>query len=142
MYARFGKFEEARAHFAKAAELDPKSTVYRYDLVCLLAYLGDEPAYRTARGEILKSFAHSDDLFVQECLSKACLLLPGEGADWQAPMALADRGLVQKPEYEWMHLTKAVAEYRAGRFADAAARLERRRPGLTHCCVQPTAAFV
>jgi hypothetical protein len=56
-------------------------------------------------------------------------------------MRLVDRGLAQKPEFVWIHLSKAIADYRAGRFAAAAARLEQCRPDLPQVCAQPAAAF-
>jgi hypothetical protein len=113
-------------------ELDPTVDLPWYYRGCLLAYLGDEPAYRVHCDAMLKQFERGSPR-EGERTAKTCLLLAG--TPYLARLnAMLDRALVAEAgeKRAWDQLAKAMAEYRAGRFeecirqaGDAAAGLRR-----------------
>lgn len=120
-FARMGRFPEALADWERAMTLDPAS----YD-ACFAAAIeqlqpGDVDAYRAAAGEMLRRFADTDNHEVADRTAKAYLLSPHQGADFDQAVALADRALALNRDVTrvgWFELTKAMAEYRAGRYAE------------------------
>src|SRR5206468_3297718 len=69
------------------------------------------------------------DPLITEKAARACLLLPGTDDELRRATALADRAIAAKSAledwiYPYFNFTKALAEYRQGRFESALAILE------------------
>jgi tetratricopeptide (TPR) repeat protein/serine/threonine protein kinase len=114
-----GKLEEARAAWEQFLDSDPPDheAWYGYGELCL--FLGDEDAYRRNRTALLKRFGETTDPVVAERTARACLLLPASGEELEQAAALADRAVTLGKDhqyYAFFMATKALAEYRLGRF--------------------------
>jgi serine/threonine protein kinase len=124
-YAVGGRFKECAADLARAAEINPEDHFTWFQYACVLAYLGDEAAYRRAVAAGLARFGDTDDAATTERTAKAALLLPPAAADDVARLgALADKAIASGPDRAdllgWYRLSKALVEYRAGRHGPAA----------------------
>jgi hypothetical protein len=99
-------------------ELEPKQNWAWFFRGCLLAYLGDEPAYRAHCDAMLKQL-DTDDPRDLERTAKTSLVLAGT-PHLRRLSTIVDRALaVDTGELRaWDQLAKAMAEYRAGMFQD------------------------
>ena len=115
---RAARFEEAARDFARAIELDEKDHWNWYHLGCLLAYLGEESAYREHCAAMRKRFGPSADGHVLDCLVKTCSLLPGAGGDPATLDRIASgvwsTGGKDQRNASWFRLMKGMSQYRAG----------------------------
>ena len=117
---RAGQFKEADADFARAIALDGKDHWPWYYRGCLLAYLGDEKAYRAHCATMLARFGNSADGHVLDCTVKTCSLLPdGAGGDPVALDKIASgvwsTGSKDERNITWFRLLKGMSEYRTGK---------------------------
>ena len=105
----------------------PDETWYWYNTVVLQAYLGNKEEYRRLCRGMLERFGDTSDLIIAERLVKACSLLPGVVEEREALTKLADRiGAAPPPALTgWHYLTRGLADYRAGKYPEAAGWLEK-----------------
>jgi serine/threonine protein kinase/tetratricopeptide (TPR) repeat protein len=134
---RWGRWDQALAAFDKAAELEPGNHLHVYRAAALHLRAGDLAGYRRACRAMLERFVDTDQPEVAEHTAKTCLLTPNAVADLNRALKLADRavtGTEKKTNYRWFVLVKGLADYRAGRHADAATWLRQFAPnaGGTH----------
>jgi len=131
MRIRVGQFKEAAEDSARAIELDPGPIEPWYFRGCLLAYLRDEPSYRSHCDDMLKRFDRGAPDEVEET-AKTSLLLAGTPhlAHLNTLLDRAPAGDAGT-DRAWNRLAKAMAQYRAGQFdacirtaAEAAAGLD------------------
>ena len=123
-----GRYAEATADLAKALEVNPDDDWNWFLLAVVLADSGDEPQYQKHCQAMLARFGATKDPVVAEHVVKACLLLPADGADFDAACRLADTAVAPSKEHEpsgGSMLVKSLAEYRRGQFASAAAWAEK-----------------
>jgi serine/threonine-protein kinase len=95
---------------------------FGYAELCL--FLGDEPAYRQARSELLAQFGSTTDPAVAERTGRACLLLPAPQGETEQAAALTDRAvdsgrLGHEFAFPYRLFAQGLARYRQGRFEDA-----------------------
>ena len=130
MRIQLRRFKDADADLAHVMELDPKQNWAWFHRGCLLAYLGDEPAYRAHCDAMVKQF-DTDDPQHLERTAKTSLLLAGT-PHLPRLSAMVDRALaVHAGETRaWDQLAKAMAEYRAGRFQDCVRAASEAAAGL------------
>jgi tetratricopeptide (TPR) repeat protein len=130
--ALLGRWNDAAAAFDVALASDPTS----HDSWCaaaLHAAVGDLEGYRrTCRG-MLGRFGDAGQPQAAGRTARACLLLPGalDAADFDRVQRLAERavtGTGKDPSYRSFVLAKGLADYRAGRHADAVTWLQRFAP--------------
>jgi eukaryotic-like serine/threonine-protein kinase len=129
--ARFGRWDEALAAIDKAAELEPANHWYVYHAAPLYLRAGDVAGYRRACRAMLERFQNTQTPEVADRTAKTCLLLPDAVPDFDRVQKLADRavsGTEKHPYYHWFVFAKGLAEYRAGRFAEAVKWLNRFGP--------------
>jgi tetratricopeptide (TPR) repeat protein len=122
-YARLGRWEEAAAAYDRGLALDPADVFRWFRGSALRLASGDVEGYRAACGEMLKRFGGTDVPLVAECVAKPCLVVPGAVDDLGPVEKLAERavaGTEKHGSHRWFLLVKAMAEYRAGRDAEAA----------------------
>jgi tetratricopeptide (TPR) repeat protein len=116
---RAGQFEEAAADYKHGLAIDGADHWPWYYYGCLLAYLGDELAYRQHCAAMLARFGSSSDGHVLDCTVKTCSLLAGgAGGDPERLNQIANQvwALGSKDERNvcWFRLLKGMAEDRAG----------------------------
>jgi tetratricopeptide (TPR) repeat protein len=126
LYVRAGRFDEAAADYARVFELEPERKDHWdwFHYGGLLAYRGDEKAYRAHCGGMLRQFGSSDESHVLDCTVKTCSLMPnGAGGDPAAldriASAVWSTGGRDQRHACWFRLMKGMAQYRAGSY-DAA----------------------
>jgi tetratricopeptide (TPR) repeat protein/serine/threonine protein kinase len=130
-YGRSAQWDQAAAVCARAVELDPGNHWYWYQHAVLRLQVGDREGYRRACREMLARFGKTDQPEIAERLAKTCLLTPEAGGDPERVQELAERafsGTQKSPSHGYFLLVKALADYRAGRLADAVERLRRAGP--------------
>jgi eukaryotic-like serine/threonine-protein kinase len=130
-YARLGRWDQAQAALAKAAELDPGNHWYMFHVTVLQIRAGDLAGYRRVCREMLKRFGDTQQPEVAERTAKTCLLVPDAVADLAPVLRLADRavtGTEKSSNYRFFLCCKGLAEYRAGRNAEAVNWVERVAP--------------
>jgi serine/threonine protein kinase/Flp pilus assembly protein TadD len=130
--ARLGRWDQAQAAMGKAAELDPGNHWYMFHAAVLQIRAGDLAGYRRVCQDMLKQFGDTRQPEVAERTAKTCLLVPDAVADLAPVLRLADRavtGTEKSSNFGYFVLAKGLAEYRAGRNAEAVNWEERLSPG-------------
>jgi WD40 repeat protein/tetratricopeptide (TPR) repeat protein len=120
--ARLGRWDQALAAIGQAAELAPDNHWYVYHAAALHLRAGDVAAYRRACRAMLERFGDTDQPDVADRAAKTCLLASGAVTDLDRVLKLADRavtGTEKQRWHRWFVFGKALAEYRAGRHAQA-----------------------
>jgi tetratricopeptide (TPR) repeat protein/serine/threonine protein kinase len=127
--AHAGQWDKAAAAFLETLELDPPRDHLGWFLSApLLLQTGDLPGYRRACREMLTRFGKSNAVEVVERTAKTCLLAPDSVTDFALVLRLADLAVQKSGSDRWIQLTKALAEYRGGRYASATEWLQRVNP--------------
>ena len=125
LFARQGRWREARQDAAVSVKIRPDYLAIYHGLAPLLVADNDVEAYRQLCTEMIARFAGATNASTADVVSKDCLILPSSGADSNAVAALAEiavtRGKGEVP-YTFYRRTKALSDYRQGKFQQAAAR--------------------
>jgi tetratricopeptide (TPR) repeat protein len=138
---RLGRWKDALAPIDKLAELGPNN-YYRLSLAARLhLQTGDRAGYRRICREMLERFGDSTNPFVEVQVLMTCLLMPDADADRDRVLKLADRAVNGDIKNRWFLLCKALADYRAGRHAEAVQRLERLAPKPNRVWPSEASAF-
>jgi serine/threonine protein kinase/Tfp pilus assembly protein PilF len=121
--SRRGQWQEAAADAALAFEHQPLKNERYSVLAALLVKNQNRPAYEQLRDRLLSTFAKTTNIFVADQVAKSCLFLPSSGADLQVIGHLADTavtlGIGDTGALPFFQDSKALSEYRQGRYADA-----------------------
>jgi eukaryotic-like serine/threonine-protein kinase len=116
---RLGRFQEAVADYDKEATLHADNYYSQFPRHCLLAYLGETRRHAELCTLALKTLGNYNDATIADHAIKPYLLLPIAG-DARHVVALTDlmisRADSDKSGHPWCHLTRALAQYRAGDF--------------------------
>jgi serine/threonine protein kinase len=99
-----------------------------HSLAPLLVQNGDLKGYRELRGRILQEYGNNSDPVICERLSKDCLFLPPENGQLETLVKMTDRAVATDPShrsYPYFAFSKGLAEYRRGRYSDAADWLQK-----------------
>jgi len=129
--ARQGRWAEAAAAYRRATELAQDDHWNWFMSATLELSAGDTDSYRRVCRQMLERFGDTADPVVADRTAKACLLAPDAVADSNAVQKLAERSVTGTDKHEfyrWFVLTKALAEYRAGRHEDATRWLKKFDP--------------
>jgi tetratricopeptide (TPR) repeat protein len=121
-----GRTDKAAADFTRAVAAEPDDHWTWFQAAPLLA-AGDGEGYRRHRRAMLARFGKTGDPVIAERTAKACLLLPGTAEDVAPAAALADRALRAGERHTfrpYFELSRALADYRRGRYRAAEKRLE------------------
>jgi thioredoxin-like negative regulator of GroEL len=123
--ARLGRWREASENAAAAVKIWPDNVELRHTLAPLLIADNDIEAYQKLCREMAAHFAGTTNASTADVIAKDCLILASSGADLDSVAVLAEtavmRGKSDGP-YTFYQLTKALADYRQGKFQDAIAR--------------------
>jgi serine/threonine protein kinase/tetratricopeptide (TPR) repeat protein len=133
--AQQGRWNEAADDFARAAKVAPTDYWTSYMLTPLLIQTGRMEDYRAHCAAMLKDFGQTANPRICEGTAKSCLLLPSAvGPDGLRLAArVADNALTFSKEGDWLHwrlMTKGLADYRQGRFAEALEMMGRSQKAL------------
>jgi tetratricopeptide (TPR) repeat protein len=139
------QYARAAADFTRAAELQPDDYTLWFRAAVLQARAGNREAYhRLCRG-MLERFGATRNPMIAERTLRACLLLAGVSDDQKKLPALADLAVStqanEKPT-EWASVVRGLAEYRAGRFEQAAAWLDKIPPSSKYPALMASLGFV
>jgi len=122
--ARAGRWHEAAADAARLVALEPEEHEHYHTLAPLLVADGNTADYRKLCAEIIARFGRPTDIFVADRMAKDCLIQPQAVADL-APVALMANAVLRQGEgYDalpFFQVSKALSDYRLGKFSDAAA---------------------
>jgi len=125
LFARQGRWREAREDAAVSVKIRPDSVEIYHGLAPLLVAEKDVEAYRQLCTEMIARFGQTTNASTADVVAKDCLILPSSGVDLDSVAALAEtavtRGKGQTP-YTFYLCTKAQADYRQGKFPEAVAR--------------------
>jgi serine/threonine protein kinase/tetratricopeptide (TPR) repeat protein len=129
--ARLGSWDEALAAIDKAVELQPADHWFLFRAAALHLRAGDVVGYRRVCRSMLERFQVTRELQIADRTAKTCLLAADAVPDFDRVQKLADRtvdGTEKQGDYRWFLFVKGLAEYRAGRFAEAVKWLDRFGP--------------
>jgi serine/threonine-protein kinase len=127
-YGDIGQWDNATAACAQAMELAPGDTGSWGMSAILQLHTGDVPGYRRACRELLARLGNAAAADRAARTAQTCLLAPDAVPDLQAVLKLADVAIEKNGSERWNLLTKALAEYRAGRCTTAIEWLKRVDP--------------
>ena len=118
------RWKEAASSYSKAVELDPTDFEHYHWCVPALVQSKDVEAYDRLRRQMIGQFGRTTDPRVAERLIKDCLILPWPDADFDLLDGLSHTALKMGPQHwawGYAQFSKALLEYRRGRFEQAAA---------------------
>jgi tetratricopeptide (TPR) repeat protein len=121
-----GDWAAALSHFRRALALDPSNTLYWLQAAPLALQAGGDATHRALARSMLERFADTDDTMTAERTAKAGLLAPPPPDDLDRLSALAERATRSATDAtlaSWAALAHGMADLRAGRYEQAAARL-------------------
>jgi tetratricopeptide (TPR) repeat protein len=125
LFARQGRWREARDDAAVSVKIRPDSVEIYHGLAPLLVAEKDVEAYRQLCTEMIARFGQTTNASTADVVAKDCLILPSSGVDLDSVAALAEtavtRGKGEAP-YTFYLCAKALADYRQGKFPEAVAR--------------------
>lgn len=117
-----GRWHLVSSNFLAARENQTDKNETEFNEIIALAATGDHQRYRERAHEYLAWAATRKDFVSAERASKAALLIPPTGADLETAGDLADFAVTatNAPNFiAWASMTKALADYRRGRFGSA-----------------------
>ncbi len=126
------RWDDVAADLNRAFALDPTKARAGCRVGSLFVRANQRSAYRVLCQTLIQRFAATTNVYVADHVARTCLLAP-DGLDNFAPviklveLARSAQPLLAEPLGE---LPCAMAEYRTGRFADAARRLKALRVGM------------
>jgi tetratricopeptide (TPR) repeat protein len=118
-----GRWREAAEAAALAVKLRPNQRLY-HTLAPLLVAQGNIEAYRKLCPEMVAHYAGTTNASTADVIAKDCLILPSSGANLNSVAALAETAVtIGKGEipYTFYLCTKALADYRQGKYQEAVA---------------------
>jgi tetratricopeptide (TPR) repeat protein/serine/threonine protein kinase len=132
-YSQLGRWKEVSAVLDRSLELNPTNHVRWWQAATLYAAAGDVEGYRRTCRELLRRLVVTDWPSGAEFTAKVCLLLPDalSTADLDRVQNMAERadaGAEKNRQYALF--ARGLAEYRAGRHADAVKLMQRQPPNV------------
>ena len=122
-----GRLDEAAVVFARAAAMDPTSSVPHYNLGLIYGRWGK---YRDSEAALLKSLElNSEEPETYNTLSRLMI----EVGRYNEAVSWAEKAIRRKPDFLWSHFNRAWALEKLGRLQEAKAGYERVQaldPGL------------
>lgn len=122
-YAEHDQWAEAAADFARAVELNEREPLYLYREALARLRLGDVTDYRQICAAALARIDPARKTDAAHWSVWTCVLAADAVADWNEPLRLAGKAVVDNPKsYRALYLHGAVL-YRAGQYREALERL-------------------
>jgi hypothetical protein len=133
-HARWRRLDRAITNYVKAATVQATNAQGFIALLPLLVETARTNEFAQWRSKMLDQFAHTAEPDVAEAAAMDCLLLPPPSNDLDRVLQMidtAESAPALSPPRPQAQLVRAFAEYRQGRFADAATRLQPAIDNLT-----------
>jgi WD40 repeat protein/serine/threonine protein kinase/tetratricopeptide (TPR) repeat protein len=143
--AHRGDWSGVAAVYTELLKLEPNHPWLWYEVAVVQAHLGHKEEYRRLCREMLERFGDTEDPTIADCTSKTCVLLAGPTEDRNKLARLLDLAGTKRPDQRgmpWVLMARGLADYRAGRWADAAGWLEKSLAKQTSVYVQASAHFL
>ncbi len=125
LFARQARWREAREDVTTGLKTRPDYVVLCHALATLLVAENDVEAYRHVCRDMMSRFAGTTNASTADVVAKDCLILPSSGVDMASVAIMAEtavaRGKGEVP-YTFYLCTKALSDYRQGRFQEAVER--------------------
>jgi hypothetical protein len=126
LMAEAGHFDEAATNLAAVIDADESEDWKMYMLTPLLIQSGRVADYTNHCRSMLDQFEKTGNPSIAERTAKSCLLVPGavSAEDFVRATNLAARAVSLSPRGAWLHwrlMTRGLAEFRAGQYAQALA---------------------
>jgi tetratricopeptide (TPR) repeat protein len=122
-YAALGRWKEATADFRKALEVEADIRVAGWRTLCL-AGAGDWAAHRQVCDNLLGRLGTKSDPLTANDLAWYCACFREGAVDPARPLKLAEQAVATRPNDADFLNTLGAALYRAGRPAEAIAKLQ------------------
>jgi len=130
-HAEAGRWDKATAELTRVVEHKPGDAQVWYRLALLRLYTGDMDGYRQVCRDMLEHFGQSDEEDAVHHLIWTCTLAEGALADYGPVLQTLENARVKDPGAP-VHLQRhGIALYGAGRWAEAAAKLDAARRAAT-----------
>jgi WD40 repeat protein/serine/threonine protein kinase len=126
--AHRGDWSRVAATSAELLKLQPDDHWLWYRAGVVQAHLGNKEEYRRLCREMLERFGDTKDPVIADRIGVTCVLPPGPTEDRNKLAGLLDLAVTKQPDHPgmpWFQMTRGLADYRAGRWADAAGWLEK-----------------
>ncbi len=123
-HAQLREWDKAGRDFAKSVELAPGNPVLHYRHALARLALADTERYRDACAGMFTQFGTSSDPNAAFWTVWACVLAPDAVADWGPVVQLAEKAVADDPSNGDKLQNLGAVLYRAGRYREAAKRLE------------------
>jgi tetratricopeptide (TPR) repeat protein len=123
-YAQLNGWDKAADDFAKAVELAPKQPLPHYHHALARLALTDPSRYRTSCASMVSQFGTSSDPNAAYWTVWTCVLAPDAIADWGPVVQLAEKAVADDPKTCAKLQALGAVLYRAGRYQEAAKRLD------------------
>jgi WD40 repeat protein/serine/threonine protein kinase/tetratricopeptide (TPR) repeat protein len=126
--AHRGDWTRVAAGYAQLLKLQPDDHWLWYKAAVVQAHLGHLEEYRQLSRDMQERFGATEDPNIAERTGKTGLLLPGATEDRNKLAQLINLAVTKQPDHPdmpWFLMARGLAEYRAGRWADAAGWLEK-----------------
>jgi tetratricopeptide (TPR) repeat protein len=121
---RLRQWAGAAADLGRAIERGSVSDVVWRQRVLLQLAAGDVSAARRGCAVLVEQFGATEDPVLLNRLAWVCAMVPEAGVDPAVLVGLSERAVAKRPRYRSYLNTLGGALYRAGRYADAATKLE------------------
>jgi pentatricopeptide repeat protein len=140
-FARRGRWDQAAADAAKAADFAPSDHLLRHTLAPLLVMTGNVDNYHRNCRRVVELFAGTREPIIAVRMAKDCLIRPDAGVDLVVVSQWADAAVSRGKEYLGLpsfQVVKSLAELRQGRFSGA---VEWAGKALTNSCYRPASVM-
>jgi Flp pilus assembly protein TadD len=117
-------WDQASTDFARAIELGAENPDIYYGTALLRLREGDLAAYHAICDLAARRFGRAPDKYTLNYLARTCALAPGAVEDPEGPVRWASAAVAAGPRSTHLINTLGATLYRAGRFEEAARRLE------------------
>src|SRR5262249_36489815 len=124
VYAQLQEWDKAGCDFAKSVELAPQQHLPHYRHALARLALADTKHFRAACAGMLTRFGTSRDPNVVFWTVWTCVPAPDAVPDWGPVVQLAEKAVADDPKNCDKLLNLGAVLYRAGRYQEAAKRLE------------------
>ena len=124
LMARQKRWREARADMTLALKYEQSYAVY-HGLAPVLVAQRDLTAYHQLCREMVARFAGTTNASTADVIAKDCLILPSSGANLDSVATLAETAVTLgkgETPFTFYLCSKALADYRQGKFPEAVAR--------------------
>jgi len=128
IHGMHGRFPEAAVDLVAVIRIEPATQEHYHKLTACLIQQGDLEAYRTHCSNLVARFGETTDPVEADRTVKDCSVLPGSGVSPSTLDRLANVAVAAGETHSgfpWFLFAKGLVDYRNGRYAAAAATMQK-----------------